>query len=238
MNKKDMPLLDKAKHYARELNQFINPSEHKTKEPLINIIETNETKKNIKSSDRITTWLNSHNFCSDKHIKSDLIKFLRNCPLGKDVKKLSVHNTNITKNNLTLMLKDEGSAICFNLLRVKGEFVIKTTNEAAWVFNNSGKLVKRIEHKKARIWLVDHGIILSKDTPSDLEKFLSSCPICNSKKPLRYHRSTDKRLDLQCGCVNYFRLFDKDGLFRFTHRSTTLREFSKEGAVIGLDQKN
>lgn len=239
INNSERPLVDKTKSYSKELNNTNKNSdlEHPAKEPLIDLAKTNETKKNIKSVDRITAWLNSHNFCSDRHIKSDLIKFLRNCPLGKSVKTLSVHNTNITRNSLTLMLKDENSAMCFNLLRVKGEFIIKTTSEAAWVFNNSGKLVRRIEHKKAKIWLVKHGITINKDQPSDLEIFLSSCPVCNSKKPLRYHRATENRLDLQCGCINYFRLFDKDGIFSFTHRSKTLRFFNKSGSILNPQQE-
>lgn len=191
-----------------------------------------KTRINVKSEKRIENWLNSHNFCPEKYRKSDFVKFLTNCPLSNPSKQLSIHNTNITKDALTLMLKDRNITLCFNLLKVKEGFLLKTTNEPAWVFNSKGKLVKRIEHKKVKVWLEKHGISFENDQKNDLQIFISSCPECKNDKPLRFHRSTQNRLDLQCGCINYFRLFDMDGQFVLTHRSKILKTFDRTGAEI------
>lgn len=196
--------------------------------------ETVKTRKNIKSKDRISIWLEVHNFSKKENDNSDLVNFLENCPLGEVSKKLSVHNTNITKTGLTLMLKEQDRTICFNLIKVEEGFLIKTTDEQAWIFNEKGKLIKRAEHKKTRIWLEKQGLTLSKEAPSDLEIFLSSCPICNSRKPLRFHRSTEDRLDLQCGCINYFRLVLSDKIYAFTHRSKVLLKFNSKGEKMNL----
>lgn len=196
--------------------------------------ETAKSRKNIKSDNRISLWLDSHNFSKSENKNSDLVNFLENCPLGEDSKKLSVHNTNITKTGLTLMLKERDRTLCFNFIKVEGGFLIKTTEEQAWVFNEKGELVKRSEHKKTRIWLEKQGLPLNRESPSDLEIFLSSCPICRSKKPLRFHRSAENRLDLQCGCINYFRLLVDDKVFEFTHRSKVLLKFNSKGEKINL----
>lgn len=180
-------------------------------------------------NDNISLWLTNHDFDIEKNKASDLLKFLTNCPLGRLIKKLSIHNIRVGTNSLGLILKEPDSALCFTLKASNGEFILKTSKEPSWIFNKEGKLIKRLEHKKVKIWLEEHEFHINSKQKSDLEIFLSSCPICKIEKPLRFQRATKNRLDLQCGCISYFSILAKDNSFIFTSRSKIIKIFNKEG---------
>lgn len=184
---------------------------------------------NVKSSDRLTKWLSENNFLIQRFAQSDLMKFLKKCPISETKKKLTIHNTKFTPKSITLVLKENEKTCCFKLDKTDKGFLIKTTNELGWLFNNRGALINRVEHKKIRIWLEENGVLHNKAGATDLAKFIASCPSCKRNKPLRFHRSTENILDLQCGCINYFRIKKENSKFLFLQRGEILESFDING---------
>lgn len=198
-------------------------------------------KKNYKSVDRLKQWLTENGFLVKRFPNSELMKFLEKCPLSPNGRHLTVHSTTYKDGEITLVLKDGPLIICFKLVKIEEGFMIKTTNELAWLFSTRGNFIKRIEHKKVKVWLAQFNIDYNDNNKSDLQKFLEKCPICGYEKLLRFRRSySETILDLQCKCSQNFRLKyfgsiespKEDDYFSFTYSGEILKNFDKSGTEI------
>ena len=197
--------------------------------------------KRFKNPDRLYLWLINNNFFVNKFANSDLSNFLNSCPLSKTKKHLMVHSLGSKKNEIILFLKEHFKTTCFKLIRLDDGFMIKKTDDLAWIFDSKGKFINRTEHKKVKIWLGKFNLPYSYENKNDLQKSLEKCPECEYEKLLRFRRSySENILDLQCKCKKNFRVkFNRitentngSSFFEFMYAGKVLKTFDINGMTI------